>query len=51
MAVIRGRYISLAESLERRSRLEQHLQALGVQERYSWIPAVRGVANEVPEVS
>ncbi|MAH57971.1 MAG: hypothetical protein CMN91_05985, partial [Synechococcus sp. ARS1019] len=42
MAVIRGRYISLAESLERRSRLEQHLQELGVQERYSWFPAVHG---------
>ena len=45
MAVIRGRYISLAESLERRSRLEQHLQELGVQERYSWFPAVRGDAE------
>ena len=42
MTIIRGRYISLAESLERRSRLEQHLQELGVQERYSWFPAVRG---------
>ena len=42
MAVIRGRYISLSSSQQRRQRLEQHLQTLGVQERYDWFPAVRG---------
>ena len=45
MAIVRGRYISLAESAERRSRLEQHLQELGVTERYSWFPAIRGDAK------
>ena len=38
MAVIRGRYISLSSSQQRRQRLEQHLQTLGVQEHYSWFP-------------
>ena len=45
MAIVRGRYISLGESAERRSRLEQHLQELGVAERYSWFPAIRGDAK------
>ena len=45
MAVIRGRYISLSSSQQRRQRLEQHLQTLGVQEQYSWFPAVRGDAK------
>ena len=45
MAVIRGRFISLASSQHRRSRLEQHLQELGVQKRYSWFPAIHGDAE------
>ena len=45
MAVIRGRFISLASSQQRRSRLEQHLQELGVQKRYSWFPAIHGDAE------
>ena len=42
MASIRGRYISLASSAARRSRLEGHLQTLGIAERYSWFPAICG---------
>ena len=42
MAVIRGRYISLPTSTDRRARLEQHLQDLGVSAMYGWFPAVRG---------
>ena len=45
MANIRGRYISLSSSQQRRQRLEQQLQQLGVQEQYSWFPAVRGDAK------
>lgn len=45
MAIIRGRYISLSSSQQRRQQLEQHLQTLGVQEHYSWFPAVRGDAQ------
>ena len=45
MASIRGRYISLASSAARRSRLEGHLQTLGIAERYSWFPAICGDNN------
>ena len=44
-AIVRGRYISLPESSERRSHLERHLQDLGIADRYSWFPAVRGKAE------
>ena len=45
MAIVRGRYISLAKSSQRRSRLERHLQDLGVADRYVWFSAVRGDAQ------
>jgi hypothetical protein len=45
MAVIRGRYISLSRSQQRRQGLEQQLEELGVQEHYSWFPAVSGDAK------
>lgn len=45
MAVIRGRYISLSSSQQRRQQLEEHLLTLGVQEHYRWFPAVRGDAK------
>lgn len=45
MAVIRGRYISLSSSQQRRQGLEQQLEELGVQEHYSWFPAVSGDAK------
>ena len=48
MAVIRGRYISLSSSQQRRQRLEQHLQTLGVQEHYSWFPAVVATPKRPP---
>ena len=45
MAVIRGRYISLSRSQQRRQGLEQQLEGLGVQEHYSWFPAHNGDAK------
>ena len=42
MAVVRGRYISLPTSTDRRTRLEQHLKDLGASAMYGWFPAVRG---------
>ena len=46
MAIILGRYISLTSSQQRRSRLEQHLQKLGIEKRYRWFPAIRGNAEK-----
>jgi len=42
MAIIRGRYISLTRSSERRIRQQEHLQKLGLAGYYSWFPAISG---------
>ena len=45
MANVRGRYISLSSSSERRIRLKQHLQKFGLSQHYSCFHAIRGDAQ------
>ena len=45
MANIRGHYISLSSSQQRRQRLEQQLQQLGLSQHYSCFHAIRGDAQ------
>ena len=42
VSYIRGRYINLDKSIERREKLDKHLEELGLQEHYSRFEAIRG---------
>ena len=46
VSYIRGRYINLDKSIERREKLDKHLEELGLQEHYSRFGAIRGDKNQ-----